>query len=196
MQRAVAVVVILGLVMPVSAQQIGSGAGEAPSPVVGTWLTDNETEITILPCQEGLCGYLSKIVIPEEIYAQNKSTIDAIGIANLTDDNNPDPALKSRTLLGMQMITLHTHISPIRHEGTLYNPEDGQTYYGKVELADWQTLLLRGCLGWLTFACANEDRVWTRVPEEAVVEAMKNRDTLPDNAAMWDGPTEPVSPPQ
>ncbi len=194
MQRAAALVILLGLVAPVSAEEPGSGSAENLAPVVGTWLTENETEITIAPCEEWLCGYLSKIVIPEDVYALHKESIDAIGIANLTDDNNPDPALKSRTLLGMPMITLKTRISPVRYEGELYNPEDGQIYYGKVELADWETLLLRGCLGWLTFACANEDRVWKRVPDEAVIEAMENRDALPDNAALWDGPPEALVP--
>ena len=190
MRRAAAFIVLLGLVAPVSAEDLASGAGEDLNPVVGTWLTENATEITIAPCQQWLCGYLSKIVIPEDVYAQHKDSIDAIGIANLTDDKNPDPALKSRTLLGLPMITLKTKISPVRYEGELYNPEDGQVYYGKVELSDWQTLLLRGCLGWLTFACANEDRVWTRVPEEEVTKAMESRDTLPDNVALWDGPPE------
>lgn len=196
MRQVAAAIVVLGLIMPASAEDLGSGSVDIPNPVVGTWLTDDQAEITIAPCEKGLCGYLSKIVIPEDIYFRNKDSIDAIGIQNLTDDNNPNPELKTRPLLGMPMITLHTQISPVRHEGELYNPEDGQTYFGKVELADWDTLLLRGCLGWLTFACANEDRVWKRVPEEEVARAMENRDTLPDNAALWDGPPDALPQPQ
>ncbi len=154
MRRAWAVLFMAVLWMPAAAQ--------TESPILGTWVTALKTEITIASCQTGYCGYLTTIVIPEERYQANKEAIDAIGIENLTDYNNPDPALRTRTLLGMPILNLNRQISPGMFEGEIYNPEDGQNYFGRLELIDADTVRLVGCA--FLILCQSED--WVRATQE------------------------------
>lgn len=133
--------------------------------VIGVWVGEKQSEITIELCEAGLCGYLSKIVVPPEIYAEHKEAIDAIGVESFTDEMNKDPDLRSRPMLGLQILTITTQIAPNEFEGDVYNPEDGNTYYGKLTALDEQTLRLTGC-GFFNLICQSED--WTRAPEETV----------------------------
>jgi hypothetical protein len=50
--------------------------------------------MTIARCVEGFCGYISKIVVPEDIVAQYGDQLAAID--TFTDYNNKDPALRDR----------------------------------------------------------------------------------------------------
>src|SRR4029079_17095815 len=43
------------------------------SPAEGTWRTQDGTEITIAPCDQGLCGSLTFITIPEKNVQQCRS---------------------------------------------------------------------------------------------------------------------------
>lgn len=146
------------------------------SPIVGTWITQQETEITIEPCDAGYCGFISKIVVPQEILDQyGAEQIAAFGEENFVDNFNPDPALRDRPILGLEMLTLVRQSGPVRYDGTVYNPQDGNTYDGFVEIIGPDSIRLSGCILYNT-VCQGED--WTRAPfvvasdsEEAAAEA-------------------------
>lgn len=150
------VLVALWTCLPAQAQQ-------GVESVIGVWIGEKQSEITIELCEEGLCGRLSKIVIPPEIYAEHKDEIDALSVEEFNDEMNKDPLLRSRPMLDLRILTLTTQIAPNEFEGEVYNPEDGHTYYGKLAALDEQTLRLTGC-GFFNLICQSED--WTRAPEE------------------------------
>ncbi len=127
---------------------------------LGTWLTDVKSHITIKECDEGLCGYISKVTIREELYQKHKEEIDKIGIDNVFDYFNEDPKLRSRLLLGLKVLTLNEKVSPSVYKGEVYNPEDGKTYSGKVEIINNNQLRLTGCT-FFGIICRSED--WYRV---------------------------------
>ncbi|KFG68752.1 DUF2147 domain-containing protein [Microvirga sp. BSC39] len=115
-------ILALGLVMlalPASAQQAD------PS---GTYLSETgETRVRIARCGGAYCGTI----------------ISVQGEAK--DVNNPDPKLKGRNLVGVQMIS---NIQPAADgfTGQLYNYKDGKTYNGKMSFAGGKAMQLSGCV--------------------------------------------------
>ncbi|GJD49557.1 hypothetical protein OPKNFCMD_2289 [Methylobacterium crusticola] len=120
----------------------------APAPAqeaqpLGTWLTPaGDTQVRIARCGAGLCGTVAKVLAGET-----------------RDVNNPDPALRGRSLVG---VTLAGDMRPAGAgwEGSLYNFRDGKTYSGKLAVKGPNALELSGCvLGGLI--CKRQ--VWSRV---------------------------------
>ena len=106
------------LVLPAEAQ--------SPDPS-GTWLTQSgDTRVRIAKCGAALCG-----IIVSSTYQK--------------DVNNPDPKLRERSMVGVQMIS---DIRPTGDgfSGQLYNPQDGKTYTGKLKVMSPTTLQLSGCV--------------------------------------------------
>ena len=153
---------------------LGAAAGRGPvamSPqipdaqthiLLGTWLTKSESEITIVPCETGLCGYISKIVVPAHIREKYGDDLVALE-GHFTDALNKDPALRDRPIQGLQILTLVSQSAPNRLEGSIYNPENGETFEGFMEILDSDTVRLSGCV-LFNLICMGED--WHRVAEE------------------------------
>jgi len=153
---------VLGATIP-GAMAAQPAAMPAPGSVIeGVWLTQAKSEITVTPCAEDYCGNISKVVVPENIYKQNKKIIDSIGASNFTDEMNKDPKLRSRPIMGLQILTLHRSDKPQIFNGEIYNPQDGNTYSGYVEVLSPNKIRLNGCILY-NLLCKGED--WTRVPQ-------------------------------
>jgi uncharacterized protein (DUF2147 family) len=109
----------------------------------GTWLSENgEVQVRMAECGAADCG--------------------TIGSSRRfkTDANNPDISLRSRPLVGIRMIWDLTPSSDGSWTGSLYNPQDGRIYSGRVRVTAPNSLELSGCvLGGLI--C--QSQVWTRV---------------------------------
>jgi uncharacterized protein (DUF2147 family) len=120
---------------------VGSALAQSP---LGEWrVKEGTADIRIVQCNGGLWG----------VIAWTKGTPG-------TDDNNPDPALRTRSLLGMPIL-INMQQSGDRWEGQVYNAENGQTYTSYISLRSPDVLQIEGCvLGGLI--CGGED--WTRVP--------------------------------
>jgi uncharacterized protein (DUF2147 family) len=112
-----------------------------PSDPSGTYLSETgETRVRIAKCGAAHCGTI--------ISAQGETK----------DVNNPDAELKSRSLIGVQMIS---DIRPAQDgfTGKLYNYKDGRTYTGKMTFAG-KAMQLSGCvLGGLI--CRSQ--IWAKV---------------------------------
>jgi uncharacterized protein (DUF2147 family) len=136
----------------------------AQSPIEGTWLTALESEITITPCPEGFCGFISKIVVPDAVKAEHAEVQD-MAVEQFLDANNKDPNLRARPILGLQILTLHPAQKPLVYDGEIYNPEDGNVYSGYMEVVDGETVRLNGCV-LFNIICRGEDWKRVMVPEE------------------------------
>lgn len=107
----------------------------------GLWITETGiSKVRIARCGGGYCG-----------------TLAGTGGSGL-DVNNPDPVLKSRKLVGVQILTAATPTSD-GFEGSLYNPNDGKTYSGSLTPKGPDTLEVAGCV--LRVICKRQ--TWTRV---------------------------------
>jgi uncharacterized protein (DUF2147 family) len=107
----------------------------------GTYLSESgETRVRIARCGQAYCGTITSVQ------------------GDAKDANNPDPALRGRNLVGVQMIS---NITPSGEgfTGQLYNYKDGKTYSGKMSFQG-KAMQLSGCvLGGLI--CRSQ--TWTKV---------------------------------
>ncbi len=128
---ALAAALLASLSLPASAQDAS-----------GTWLTaSGETRVRIAPCGGNLCGTIA--------WTKN---------AGAKDEHNPNAALKSRNLVGINMITMKP-AGDKKWSGTLYNPQDGKTYSGTLTVNSASSLSLSGCVAGIF--CRSQN--WTRV---------------------------------
>jgi len=142
-----------------------------PSPIEGIWQTRLESQVTIAPCPEGWCGTLSKIVVPSDgLTPEELAAALQMPVESFTDMRNPDPALRERPMLGLQMLTLWPGKEPHVFDGQIYNPQDGNTYSGYMEMLGPDVVRLRGCV-LFNVICQGED--WVRVSPETQLEAQQ-----------------------
>ncbi len=93
----------------------------------GTYLSETgETRVRIAKCGQAYCGTILSVQ------------------GETKDVHNPDASLKSRNLVGIQMIS---DIQPAGDgfTGKLYNYKDGRTYTGKMTFAG-KAMQLSGCV--------------------------------------------------
>jgi uncharacterized protein (DUF2147 family) len=106
----------------------------------GNWLVKDQTAvIRIAPCGGAYCGTIAWTSEP--------------GL----DENNPDPSKRNRPIVGTQILLAMTPASADRWDGQIYNPQNGKTYSGHINLVSPDVLRVEGCL--LVF-CGGEN--WTR----------------------------------
>jgi uncharacterized protein (DUF2147 family) len=130
--------------------------GAASNGIFGTWKTEmDESKIEIFMCGEKVCG---KIVwLKNPLYTDSRD--GDIG-TQVIDRKNPDPALKSRPVLGLRILEGFTaEGDDVWGNGTCYDPKSGKTYRGKIRLAAPGRLELRGFIGIPLFGRTS---VWTR----------------------------------
>jgi uncharacterized protein (DUF2147 family) len=137
------------LEFPLIATVISSADG---GEVEGRWLTQEQSGVVeIYGCGDGaLCGRL--------VWHRIKPN-DPNPLAT-TDIHNPSPALRNQPLCGLLIMWGFRPDGPDRWGGgSLYDPESGNTYSGKISLNPDGTLSLRGYIGIALFG-RTED--WTR----------------------------------
>jgi uncharacterized protein (DUF2147 family) len=140
MKRSILNVAAMVLAIAVGAPAAANAAAEDAA---GTW-KDTETGgiCSIYTCDGGICV---KVVTPSK--------------GREKDDNNPDPALKGRSMAGVVIMTGATKDGSDRWKGKLYNSEDGSTYTGYVIVTNKDEVKLEGCvLGGII--C--KSRIWRR----------------------------------
>ncbi len=108
-----------------------------PDAVLGLWLTSKEpesTQIKIVKCGDKFCGKVA--------WTKDEDALDK---------ENPDESLKSRKILGLNMIFDFTYDSDDNRweDGFIYNPQDGKTYDCRMwlEEGDADTLNVKGTVG-------------------------------------------------
>ncbi len=115
------------LILPLSAQ--------AASPITGRWVTQSKDGVVeIYPCGEHICGKLSKFLVNPPAGPGAK------------DINNPDKALRNRTILGMNVLTGFKAAGD-EWKGQIYDPKSGKTYRSIVYKGKSGNLVVKGCIG-------------------------------------------------
>lgn len=109
----------------------------AADPVEGEWLTEGgSAKVRVAPCAgkaDRMCGNISWLKNPAD--------------AKATDAKNPDPKLKTRTIMGMPMIRDFKQAAPGRWTGgKIYDPGSGKTYDSKISIGPNGTLKVEGCV--------------------------------------------------
>jgi uncharacterized protein (DUF2147 family) len=117
--------------------------------IKGIWLNHLENAKVEIFERDG--KYFGKIVwidIPEDV---------DINLA--TDKNNPDPSLRSRRIMGLEMISDLKYDDGIWEDGKLYSPEKGKTVDCELEVSENNKILyVTASKGWFS-----KTLEWTRV---------------------------------
>jgi uncharacterized protein (DUF2147 family) len=134
----------LGLAL--GAVLLAAGA-EAPLPIEGVWrATSGGGEIELHRCEEALCG---------RVIQSDGLRIDP----DLRDAGNHDPTLRDRRIKGLDLFRGFQGGPDRWTDGHIYNPKDGKTYRGHIELRRNGTVKVTGCL--VPPLCGSQ--VWTRI---------------------------------
>jgi uncharacterized protein (DUF2147 family) len=127
-------------VLAVVAVAMFCGSAFATDPT-GTWLSKSgRTKVRVAPCGASFCGTIVWVA-------------DDYG-----DKYNPDPSLRSRSLVGIQII-YEMKPSGDAYVGRLYNYTDGKSYNGSARLVGPGKLDVSGCV--LAIFCKHQ--IWTKV---------------------------------
>jgi uncharacterized protein (DUF2147 family) len=126
----------------------GSSAGFAQD-ATGTWLNEDKDGIVqITPCGGGLCGKVIWI----------RDAIDKATGRPPVDGKNADPALRTRPIMGLQVLSdLKPSSTPNRWEGRVYSLDDGKSFNARVTMLGANQIKVEGCV---LMVCRGE--TWTR----------------------------------
>lgn len=155
--RAVKLAVLASIVVTGAIAMPEKARAQAERGIAGRWATQGFGSIVeIGPCAGGdeatLCGRIVWLWEPEDSRGRPR-----------TDLENPDTALRARSLIGVEIIRDLRRIAPDEWgDGAVYNPDDGRTYSGRIRLKNG-ALNLRGCA--LKILC--QTQTWRR-PEDVV----------------------------
>ena len=123
---------------------LGSPALAAPD-VAGDWvIQDKSAIVTIAPRGARMCGRIAKALIHKPGYPQ-------------TDIHNPNPALRKRPMLGLQILSGFVPKAEQWDSGRIYDPESGKSYRSVLRLNRDGSLKVSGCI---TIFCRSQR--WTR----------------------------------
>lgn len=130
---------------------LSATAAQAADPVMGDWLTQGgSAKVRVAPCAADpgkACGTIVWMKNPKDKAGGPQK-----------DTNNPDPAQRARTVLGLQLIRDFKPAGPGRWAGgKIYDPGSGKTYGSKLSANPNGTLKVEGCIGPICQA-----QTWTR----------------------------------
>ena len=131
---------------------LGAGRGD----ILGVWKTElDESKVEVYRCGEKICGKI--IWLKNPVYTD--SSDGQVGTP-IIDRKNPEPALRKRPLIGLQIMHGFTEQGDNTWgNGSCYDPKNGKSYRGKIRLTAHDRLELRGFIGIPLFGRTS---VWTR----------------------------------
>ena len=131
---------LLLLLLPAGLCVADSGADAAKEAVTGIWSGgDSLMQVAV----QGERLSMTVVAIRDAVYGPE----EAVGEpgAPRRDDYNPDPALRSRLLVGLELLEDYRWTGR-RWEGKIYDPASGNTYSSRME-RDGERLKMRGYIG-------------------------------------------------
>jgi glucan biosynthesis protein C len=153
MRRPVALAASAAAVLPVVVGLSLPARGAAATPV-GLWYAEGgAAQVAIAPCGSELCGRVVWL----------RSPFDEDG-CDLRDRHNPDPTLRSRRVMGLEVLQgLTPRPNGTWASGSIYDPATGNTYTCHLVLDGDDRLRLRGYVG---IPLLGRTTTWTRVGTE------------------------------
>lgn len=103
----------------------------AADKILGTYMSENKTGKVQITKQNG--KYIGTLVWTS--------------IENAKDEKNPDASLRTRTLKGVVILKDMTYVDGVWKNGTIYDPESGNTYKATIKIKPDGSLTLRGYIG-------------------------------------------------
>ncbi len=105
---------------------------------IGTWALDSgKVTVRIAPCGGNLCGTVVAL----------KKPLDKHGKPKL-DRKNPNPALRSRPVIGLTILSAMKPDGQDSWAGKIYNADDGNTYSSYMKLIG-DAMKVKGCVAFI-----------------------------------------------
>jgi uncharacterized protein (DUF2147 family) len=142
---------LLGVVLGLLALPRGAHAATA----VGLWYAEGgAAQVEVYACGEQLCGRVVWL----------RSPFDEDG-CELRDRSNPDPELRDRPIIGIEVLTGLRRASADREwtGGAIYDPVSGRTYRCTLEVVGENRVQLQGYIG---VPLLGRTTTWIRVGSE------------------------------
>ena len=121
---------------------LASAALASAEDVLGEWRTPSAMQVQIKVCGNDVCGRVVRVPDP-----------------SVPDLHNPEPRLRMRPVLGIQIFSSVRRAGSNGWKGHIYVPESGNTYVSRINTVDRGQLQVSYC-GPLGFFCTRE--IWTR----------------------------------
>lgn len=134
-------IIITAILLVVTALAFAQNNGA--DKILGVYLSENKTGKVQITQKDG--KYIGTLVWTS--------------IENAKDEKNPDAALRSRTLKGTIILKDMVFVDGIWKNGTIYDPESGNTYKATIKLKPNGDLTLRGFIG---VPALGRNSVWIR----------------------------------
>ena len=128
--------------------------------VVGTWLTEagekgGRAYVQVARQGDRLVGRIVRLEEPDFEAGHPRAGKPKV------DLENPDPKLRERPIVGLQILQGFTYAGDGKWTGgTIYDPANGKTYKAQITLNDRNTLALRGYIG---IPALGRTTTWKRV---------------------------------
>lgn len=120
--------------------------------ILGKWLNEDKDAHVEIYKEDG--KYYGKVV-------WLKDPIDEVTGKPKLDDENSDPVLQKRPIMGLVLLKDFVYDGDGEWEdGTIYDPKNGKTYSCYMRFGDAQTLKIRGYIG---ISWIGRNTYWTRV---------------------------------
>lgn len=121
--------------MALAAGTLVSGTAKA-NDATGVWRMENgRVTVKVSPCGGNLCGTVVGLKKPHDNEGKPR-----------LDKENPNPALRSRPVIGLTILSNMKPRGEGYWSGTIYNPDDGNTYSSNMTLQSGDTIRVRGCV--------------------------------------------------
>src|SRR5512139_3361495 len=122
-----------------------AGPAQTTPGVSGNWIVqDRSAVIAIAPCGSRVCGRIARALIRKPGHPD-------------TDVRNPDPSLRRKPLIGLQILSGFVPDGDRWDQGSIYDPESGKSYRSILRLGPDGSLNVSGCI---LFICRTQR--WTR----------------------------------
>ena len=115
----------------------------AADKILGTYLSENGTGKVQVTKQDG--KYIGTLIWTS--------------IENAKDEKNPDSSLRARPLKGVVILKDMAYVDGVWKNGTIYDPESGNTYKATIKMKPDGSLTLRGYIG---VPALGRNSTWTR----------------------------------
>lgn len=148
---------IPALLVPVLFATLSYAGGPESDRILGVWTTrEGKSKVEVFKRGATFCGKV--VALKEARYPAGDA--NGMGGKAKVDRNNPNPALQSQPVLGLNIMkNFHYTADGTWEGGTIYDPDNGKTYKCKITLPTPNRMNVRGFIGISLFGRTEE---WTR----------------------------------
>jgi uncharacterized protein (DUF2147 family) len=137
------------------------------------------------------CGRSKKLLCAKIVWLQDPN--DSQG-RPLHDVRNENPSMRDRPIMGLPIFSGLQPVAPATWKGSIYNPEDGNTYSVTLTQLSRDQINIKGCKAWLL--CGERTWLRTTLPKpEPEAEPQIEASAQPGDAAVQPANAEASPPP-